>query len=98
MHSGFENKTGFTNKKEIEKADAFIEWKKQVTELYNQKIVALKEQLQERFETMRKTEFEDYPIFMAIAEQIGYDATGKETPVNELEMIGKELKEFIATL
>ena len=98
MHSGFENKTGFTNKKEIEKADAFIEWKKQVTELYNQKIVALKEQLQERFETMRKTEFEDYPIFMAIAEQIGYDATGKETPVNELEMIGKELKKFIATL
>ena len=98
MHSGFENKTGFTNKKEIEKADAFIEWKKQVTELYNQKIVALKEQLQERFETTRKTEFEDYPIFMAIAEQIGYDATGKETPVNELEMIGKELKKFIATL
>ena len=47
---------------------------------------------------MRKTEFEDYPIFMAIAEQIGYDATGKETPVNELEMIGKELKKFIATL
>lgn len=95
---GFENKTGLTNKKEIEKTDAFIEWKKQVTERYNQKIVDLKEQLQERFETMRKTEFEDYPIFMAIAEQIGYDATGKEIPVNELEMIGKELKKFIATL
>ena len=47
---------------------------------------------------MRKTELEDYPIFMAIAEQIGYDATGKETPVNELEMIGKELIKFIESI
>lgn len=96
--SGFENRTGLTNKKEIEKTDAFIEWKKQVTEQYNQKISDLKEQLQERFEAMRKTELEDYPIFMAIAEQIGYDATGKETPVNELELIGKELKKFIESI
>ena len=47
---------------------------------------------------MRKTALLNYPIFMAIAEQIGYDATGKETQVNELEMIGRELKKFIETL
>ena len=47
---------------------------------------------------MRKTAMPDYSIFMAIAEQIGYDATGKETQVNELEMIGTELKKFIETL
>lgn len=37
----------------------------------------------------------DYPIFMAIAEKIGYDATGKETGVNELVEIGEELKKFM---
>ena len=95
---GFKNETGLINKKEIEKTDAFIEWKKHVTEQYNQKIADLKEQLRGEFEAKRKTEIEDYPIFMAIAEQIGYDATGKETPVNELEMIGKELKKFIESI
>lgn len=32
---------------------------------------------------------------MAIAEDIGYDATGKETQNNELEDISKELSKFI---
>ena len=96
--SGFENTTGLHDKKSIEKSEAFAEWKKQVTERYNQKIVDLKEQLEERYAEMRKTAMPDYPIFMAIAEQIGYDATGKETQVNELEMIGTELKKFIETL
>lgn len=97
-YKGFENKTGLTNKKEIEKTKEFIEWKKQITEQYNQKTADFKEQLEERYKSMRKTEMEDYPIFMAIAEQIGYDATGKDTPVNELEMIGKELKKFIESI
>jgi type I restriction enzyme M protein len=35
---------------------------------------------------------------MAIAEEIGYDATGKKTATNELDVIGEELKKFIATL
>ena len=95
-YSGFVNNTGLTNKKMVEKTEAFIEWKKQISEQYNQKIANLKEQLEERFAEMYKTEMIDYPIFMAIAEQIGYDATGKETSVNELEMIGNELKKFIA--
>lgn len=39
--------------------------------------------------------FENYPIFMAIAEQIGYDATGRETPdQNDLPEILKQYKEF----
>lgn len=40
----------------------------------------------------------DYPVFMAIAENIGYDATGKETGKNDLENIGNELKRFITSL
>lgn len=97
-HKGFENKTGVHDKKIIENTNDFVEWKKQITEQYKQKIDNLKEQLKERYAEMRKTEIEDYPIFMAIAEQIGYDATGKETPINELDMIGKELKKFIESL
>lgn len=97
-HTGFNNKTGLRDKKAIEKTEDFIEWKKQVSEQYNQKIADLKEQLEEQYGTMCKTELEDYPIFMAIADQIGYDATGKDTPVNELEMIGKELNKFIKSI
>ena len=96
-HIGFENNTGFTDKKEIEKTDAFAKWKKQVNEQYNNQIAELKERLEERYAQMRKT-IVDYPIFMAIAEQIGYDATGKPTSTNELETIGTELKKFIETL
>ena len=97
-HIGFENRTGLTNTKSIEKTADFAEWKKQVSELYSQKIDELKEQLEERFTELRKTEMTDYPIFMAIAEQIGYDASGKEIPVNELKMIGIELKKFIENI
>ena len=32
---------------------------------------------------------------MAIAEDIGFDATGKETKVNELDEIGAALADFI---
>lgn len=97
-HTGFENRTGLTNTKSIEKTADFAEWKKQVSESYSQKIDELKEQLEERFTELRKAEMVDYPIFMAIAEQIGYDASGKEIPVNELEIIGNELKKFIANI
>lgn len=97
-HTGFNNNTGLRDKKTIEKTEDFIEWKKQIGEQYNQKITNLKELLEEQYATMHKAELEDYPIFMAIAEQIGYDATGKDTPVNELEMIGKKLKNFIESI
>lgn len=97
-HTGFENRTGLTNTKSIEKTADFAEWKKQVSESYSQKIDELKEQLEERFTELRKAEMIDYPIFMAIAEQIGYDASGKEIPVNELEIIGQELKKFIESI
>lgn len=98
QHSGFDNNTGLIEKKEIEKTADFIEWKKQINEQYNQKASDLKEQLEEQYSNMKKTELPDYPIFMAIAEEIGYDATGKDTPINELEMIGTELKKFVESI
>ena len=35
-----------------------------------------------------------YPIFMAIAEHIGYDATGRKDPKNDLDKICEEFKKF----
>lgn len=45
----------------------------------------------------RKAEGEElgnYPIFMAIAEHIGYDATGRKDPENDLDKILEEYKKF----
>jgi len=46
----------------------------------------------------RKAEGEElgnYPIFMAIAEHIGYDATGRKDPLNHLDGILEEYKKFL---
>ena len=40
--------------------------------------------------------FPDEDIFMAIADDIGFDATGKPTKVNQLDAIGAELAKFIS--
>jgi len=37
----------------------------------------------------------DYPIFMAIAEHIGYDATGRVDAKNDLDMIFEEYNKFL---
>jgi len=42
-----------------------------------------------------KEKTENYPIFMAIAEHIGYDATGREEAINELDNILDEYQKFI---
>ncbi len=40
-------------------------------------------------------ELGNYPIFMAIAEHIGYDATGREDPINDLDRILEDYKKFL---
>ncbi|HKV94154.1 MAG TPA: N-6 DNA methylase [Candidatus Angelobacter sp.] len=55
----------------------------------------LRSQLEEIFGDRRRKDLPDYYIFMAIAEDIGYDATGRDTKINELDAIGKQLSEFI---
>jgi type I restriction enzyme M protein len=39
---------------------------------------------------------ENYPIFMAIAEHIGYDATGRKIPQNDLDKIVEEHHQFVS--
>ena len=94
-HTGFAYIGEETDKKKIEKTSEFAEWKKEISENYAQKIKDLQEDLEEKYLAAKQTELDDYDIFMAIAEDIGYDATGKETGVNELEEIGTELSKFI---
>ena len=65
---------------------------------YASKVDVLKTQLIEEYQQKKQRKLPDYPIFMAIAEEIGYDATGKKTAVNELSIIGQELKKFINSL
>ncbi len=94
-HTGFVYTGEETDKKKIEKTSEFAEWKKEISENYAQKVKDLQEDLEEKYLAAKHSELEDYDIFMAIAENIGYDATGKETGINELEEIGTELSKFI---
>lgn len=81
--------------KEYQKTEVYKTWKQETGERYNEQIEAVREALTDEYlETVRK-KAANYPIFMAIAEEIGYDATGRETRRNELTEIGAQLKEFI---
>lgn len=55
----------------------------------------LRDELSELFDRKMQSEIPDEEVFMAIAEDIGFDAAGKPTKVNELEEIGERLAEFI---
>lgn len=78
--------------------DEYKTWNADMLAEYANKIDELKSQLSENYLQSMQNELPDYPIFMAIAEEIGYDATGKKTGNNELDVIGEELQKFIATL
>lgn len=78
--------------------EEYKSWNTTMLEEYAAKIDELKNNLTEQYLQAKQNKLPDYPIFMAIAEEIGYDATGKKTATNELEIIGEELKKFITTL
>ncbi|MCB1584502.1 MAG: restriction endonuclease subunit M [Xanthomonadales bacterium] len=94
-HTGFENTTGETDKKSIQATEIFKEWKKEISDQYNQQINDFKEDLTDQYTALKQQQISDYQIFMAIAEDIGYDATGRATGNNELEYISQELTRFI---
>ncbi|MBQ4520702.1 MAG: restriction endonuclease subunit M [Bacteroidaceae bacterium] len=73
-------------------------WNADLSAEYTNKVDELKSRLADEYQQAKQNELTDYPIFMAIAENIGYDATGKKTAVNELDVIGEELKKFIDSL
>ncbi len=73
-------------------------WNSELLAEYANKVDELKTRLLEEYQQTKQSKLPDYPIFMAIAAEIGYDATGKKTANNELDVIGEELKKFINSL
>lgn len=76
----------YSNKVEEKKSERFKEWRAEVSANYTEKINDLKEQMREIYIEKRKEYFKknpktDYEIFMAIAENIGYDGAGKACSV-----------------
>lgn len=82
------------NKKEI--TELIKDDKSAIQTAFTDKVNLLKDELTEKYFLAKQDTLDDYPIFMAIAEDIGYDATGRNTNNNELTEIGKELAKFIA--
>ncbi len=66
-----------------------------ITDAFSSRLESIKEKLEGEYAEARKSEFLNYDIFMAIAEDIGFDATGRQTKVNELDEIGEALTAFI---
>lgn len=95
---GYINIEGFEKLVDIKQTSGYKEWKDGITAEYAERISELKEQLQDEYQQQKQKKLSDYSIFMALAEDIGYDATGKATNNNELIAIGDELKRFIQTI
>ena len=79
------------------KAAADSEWESEVKAEYKERIDAVKEELADKnAEDIRRwiQDNANHPIFMAIAKHIGYDATGRKVPINDLNMICEEYRRF----
>lgn len=81
--------------KTFKKTEQYKQWKSEKTAEFTEQLNELKEHLEEVYMQRRQETLPDYSIFMAIADDIGYDATGKPTSTNELTVIGAELARFI---
>lgn len=95
---GFDNPFIDLSMTEIKKTEEYKEWRDKVNSEYTERVNNLKEELQDAYLKAKQEELPDYPIFMAIAEGIGYDATGKKTNNNELDYISEELTKFIEAI
>lgn len=85
-------------KAELKENEAYKDAAKAVSDECSAKVEEVRYELTEVYEERRRKGLPDYPIFMAIAEDIGYDATGRPTKTNELEPIATELARFITAI
>jgi len=91
-----EEETKKKNSKSGKKIGEMIkEEKGKLQSAFTEKVNFFKEEMTEKYFTAKQQTLDDYPIFMAIAEDIGYDATGRSTGNNELIEISRELSKFI---
>ena len=83
--------------KAVFKAGADPEWENQIKAEYKEKIDAVREEWEDKnTDDIREwvRENANHPIFMAIAERIGYDATGRKDEINDLNTICEEYQKF----
>jgi type I restriction enzyme M protein len=80
------------------KDDAAQAQKDGINEAFAEKWNALQDELAETFQQRKQTALPNYPILMAMAEHIGYDATGKPTQLNDLPEISQTIERFITNL
>ena len=80
---------------EIKKLPEYKDWNADLTKHYADLLEELQDQLRTDYQESKQKELPDYPILMAIADEIGYDATGRPIEQNDLKEIGEELKKFI---
>jgi type I restriction-modification system DNA methylase subunit len=77
---------------------AYVSAAKELSEKFAAELDDLRNRLTEIFRERRRQDLPDYQVFMAIAEDIGYDSVGRPTKTNELDPIAKELTRFIETI
>ncbi len=86
-----------SQKERRENAD-YVAANKEISDRFSDKVEDVRFRLEELYEERRRKGLPDYDIFMAIAEDIGYDATGRRTALNELDTITTELTGFISAI
>lgn len=93
-------KTKELNAKYKKGSDELKNAKAEVSKEYKAKTDYIKDKMKDYYKESKEEALKkyDYDIFMAIAEDIGYDATGKETGNNELNFISEKLGEFIKSI
>ncbi|RZD21556.1 N-6 DNA methylase [Pseudoalteromonas sp. MEBiC 03485] len=108
--SGFDSEYLRINKEKAEELksysgnkedESFKIWRKELNAKYAEQLDSLKDKTLSVFDELWKaaiSENHDYPVFMAIAEDIGFDSTGKETNRNDLVPISVELRKFISSI
>lgn len=95
---GFNNPFPLLQAAELKKTEEYMQWRDEINASYADLLNNLKEEMQEAFLQRKQIQLPDYKIFMAIAEEIGYDAVGKATKRNELDFIQQELEKFISQI
>lgn len=80
------------------KDDASQAQKDEINEEFNEKWNNLYDEIAETYLQRKQATLQNYPIFMAIADNIGYDAAGKSITQNDLPDITVELKRFVENI
>lgn len=81
--------------REIQKSEGYKQWKADLNARYRDRLDDLRDTLDDTRRRELGAQIHDYRVFMAIAENIGYDATGRAAGRNELDDIAPQLADYI---